>query len=118
MSATGRNRYSSWTPKQHHHAGRGDLAGQLGEGVEAPAVVEHAEQADQPAGDEHADGLRVVERPVQHRQPRGDQDRAATPRYMATPPPRGVGITCTSRSRGAAIIRSRMAAIRTTGVAR
>src|SRR3954465_5582244 len=43
---------------------------------------------------------------------------AATPRYMATPPPRGVGITCTSRSRGAAIIRSRMATIRTTGVDR
>src|SRR3954462_15686543 len=43
---------------------------------------------------------------------------AATPRYMATPPPRGVGMTCTSRSRGAAIIRKRIAAIRTTGVAR
>src|SRR4051794_11087766 len=43
---------------------------------------------------------------------------AATPRYMATPPPRGVGMTCTSRSRGAAIIPSRMATIRTTGVAR
>src|SRR3954454_24936319 len=43
---------------------------------------------------------------------------AATPRYMATPPPRGVGITCTSRSRGAAIIRQRIATIRTTGVAR
>src|SRR4051794_28194650 len=43
---------------------------------------------------------------------------AATPRYIATPPPRGVGMTCTSRSRGAAIIRSRTAAIRTTGVAR
>src|SRR4051794_27680735 len=37
---------------------------------------------------------------------------------MATPPPRGVGMTCTSRSRGAAIIRSRMATIRTTGVVR
>src|SRR5919107_2933481 len=37
---------------------------------------------------------------------------------MATPPPRGVGMTCTSRSRGAAIIPSRMATIRTTGVAR
>src|SRR5688572_8417397 len=37
---------------------------------------------------------------------------------MATPPPRGVGITCTSRSRGAASIRARMAAIRTTGVVR
>src|SRR3954465_5684471 len=43
---------------------------------------------------------------------------AATPRYMATPPPRGVGMTCTSRSRGAAIIRQRTATIRTTGVAR
>src|SRR5689334_15902070 len=40
------------------------------------------------------------------------------PRYIATPPPRGVGMTCTSRSRGAAIIRSRIATIRTTGVAR
>src|SRR3954449_10556119 len=37
---------------------------------------------------------------------------------MATPPPRGVGITCTSRSLGAAIIRNRMATIRTTGVVR
>ena len=37
---------------------------------------------------------------------------------MATPPPRGVGMTCTSRSRGAAIIRKRIATIRTTGVAR
>src|SRR5688500_5186891 len=37
---------------------------------------------------------------------------------MATPPPRGVGMTCTSRSRGAASIRSRTATIRTTGVAR
>src|SRR3954454_22428491 len=43
---------------------------------------------------------------------------AATPRYMATPPPRGVGITCTSRSRTAAITRNRTAATRTTGVAR
>src|SRR3954451_6606475 len=43
---------------------------------------------------------------------------AATPRYIATPPPRGVGMTCTSRSRGAAIIRQRIATIRTTGVAR
>jgi hypothetical protein len=43
---------------------------------------------------------------------------AAKPKYIATPPPRGVGITCTSRSRGAAIIRSRMATIRTTGVVR
>src|SRR3954447_16384256 len=43
---------------------------------------------------------------------------AATPRYMATPPPRGVGMTCTSRSRGAAIMRQRIATIRTTGVAR
>src|SRR3954467_12216168 len=37
---------------------------------------------------------------------------------MATPPPRGVGMTCTSRSRGAAIIRKRIASIRTTGVVR
>src|SRR3954467_3547630 len=43
---------------------------------------------------------------------------AATPRYMATPPPRGGGMTCTSRSRGAAIMRQRIATIRTTGVAR
>src|SRR3954452_8992090 len=43
---------------------------------------------------------------------------AATPRYIATPPPRGVGITCTSRSRTAAITRRRTAATRTTGVAR
>src|SRR4051812_6677613 len=43
---------------------------------------------------------------------------AATPRYMATPPPRGVGMTCTSRSRTAAITRKRTAATRTTGVAR
>src|SRR5215218_8256917 len=43
---------------------------------------------------------------------------AATPRYIATPPPRGVGMTCTSRSRGAAIIRQRTATTRTTGVAR
>src|SRR3954470_23503140 len=37
---------------------------------------------------------------------------------MATPPPRGVGMMCTSRSRGAAIIRKRIATIRTTGVVR
>src|SRR5687768_17167688 len=37
---------------------------------------------------------------------------------MATPPPRGVGMTCTSRSRGVAMIRSRIATIRTTGVVR
>src|SRR3954468_103166 len=43
---------------------------------------------------------------------------AATPRYIATPPPRGVGMTCTSRSRTAAITRKRTAATRTTGVAR
>src|SRR5919199_6064482 len=43
---------------------------------------------------------------------------AATPRYIATPPPRGVGMTCTSRSRTAAITRNRTAATRTTGVAR
>src|SRR4051794_18545161 len=43
---------------------------------------------------------------------------AATPRYMATPPPRGVGMMCTSRSRTAAITRNRTAATRTTGVAR
>src|SRR3954471_21671650 len=43
---------------------------------------------------------------------------AATPKYIATPPPRGVGMTCTSRSRTAAITRNRTAATRTTGVAR
>src|SRR3954447_8268319 len=37
---------------------------------------------------------------------------------MATPPPRGGGMTCTSRSRGAAIMRKRIASIRTTGVVR
>ena len=39
----------------------------------------------------------------------------AAPRDAAAP---GVGMTCTSRSRGVAIIRSRIATIRTTGVAR
>src|SRR3954468_14503360 len=43
---------------------------------------------------------------------------AATPRYIATPPPRGVGMTCTSRPRTSAITRNRTAATRTTGVAR
>ena len=95
--------------EQHHHAGRGDLAGQLGERVEAPLVVEHAEQADaarrrpaRPSVWESSKvrcsaGSRVATRIA-----------AATPRYIATPPPRGVGMTCTSRSRGAAIIRSRI----------
>ena len=29
--------------QQHHHAGGGDLPGELGQGVQAPLVVQHAE---------------------------------------------------------------------------
>ena len=116
MSATGRNRNASWTPKQHHHAGRGDLPGEFREGVEAPPVVQHAEQADQPAGDQDRVGLRVVERPLQGGQPGGDQDRrghaevhghAAAPRGrddVHVPP------------RAARPSSARIATIRTTGV--
>ena len=65
--------------EQHHHAGGGDLAGQLGQRVQAPLVVEHAEQADQPAGDQHGVGLRVVERPLQRREAGGHEDARRPP---------------------------------------
>jgi hypothetical protein len=40
------------------------------------------------------------------------------PTNIATPPRRGVGIACTSRSRGRATAPQRRAATRTTGVSR
>src|SRR5215475_3618456 len=43
---------------------------------------------------------------------------AAIPAYIATPPSRGVGIACTSRSRGRATAPHRIATTRTTGVSR
>ena len=52
MSATGRNRNANWTPSSTMTPGGGDLTGQFGERIEAPLVVQHPEQTDEPARDQ------------------------------------------------------------------
>jgi len=66
---------------QHQQPGRGGLAGQLRQRVQAEPVVERADQDDQPAGHHHGDRLRgVVERAAQdgqlpgHEHPGEDAD--------------------------------------------
>jgi hypothetical protein len=62
---------------EHEHPGRGRLAGELGEGVEAEAVVQRPDHHDHAAGDEHRERLvRVVEGAPQHRQLAGDEHAA------------------------------------------
>ena len=121
MSADRQEQEGQLHAEQHHDAGRGDLAGQLRQRVEPPAVVEHARAAQiSPPATRTRDGLGVVERPLQCRQPAcATRIAAATPRYMATPPTRGRGDGVhVPLARARPSSRSRMATIRTTGVVR
>ncbi len=43
--------------EQHQHSGGQDLTGQFGDRVQVEPVVQHADQADQPAGRQHPDHL-------------------------------------------------------------
>src|SRR4051794_4842348 len=118
MSATGRNTNASWTPSSTMtpaaaiwpvslvSASRPNLSSRTPSRQISPPATSTAAVCES-SNVRCSAGSRVATRIA-----------AATPRYMATPPPRGVGMTCTSRSRGAAIIRQRIATIRTTGVAR
>ena len=64
--------------EQHQHAGGGDLPGELGQRVQLEPVVEHADDHDHAAADQHRERVeRVVERPAQHRQLVGEQHAAA-----------------------------------------
>ena len=56
-SAAGQPEHLPLHAEQHHHPGGQDLPGQLGDGVQVEAVVQHTDHADQPARCQHADDL-------------------------------------------------------------
>ena len=72
-SAAGKKTY--WMPEGDQEAGREHLAAELGERVELEEVVEHADRADQRAGDQHDAGVAEDERVAGRR---GTAARGAT----------------------------------------
>ena len=64
---------------QHHDARGQDLAGELGQRVEPPAVVGRAEQDEHAAAEQHALRVAGLEDPLQRRQPARDQQPRADP---------------------------------------
>ena len=89
--AVGQQREGQLHAEQHHHAGAGDLTGELRQRVERPPVVDRAEQADQ--------AHRRSARPAARRSHATTADRNGSwrrqharrrrPAYIAIPPSRG-----------------------------
>jgi hypothetical protein len=105
--------------EQHEQAGREHLTGELGQRVDPPLVVDDADQADGTAADQHRPDLERTAQPTAqvgqtHRDDHPDC-HAAVHRDAAI---RGVGMACTSRSRGWVIAPQRTAVRRVMGVSR
>src|SRR3954447_24556346 len=119
MSATGRNRKASCTPSSTITPAAAILPASL---VSAPGPNRSSSTPSRQISPPATSTATVCVLNSKLRCREGSWEAtstpAATPRYIATPPPRGVGMTCTSRSRTSAITRNRTAATRTTGVAR
>ena len=103
-----------------HEPGGDGLAGELRDGVQLPHVVGDPEQADAPAPSSTPHGPPdAVEELLEW----NDISLAVTiatanPRNIATPPIRGMGTACTSRSRTGVMAPMRRAIRRISGVVR